>query len=150
MLLKRARLLAVIAGAAGLLWACAGLKISHSAPDKAEADGRAAVAGLVSDYQDRLAEPFFRRFDQERFPNYEGFRNDTRQFLLRVRQISIQMIVDRALSSGDGVAVDAHWNRSLVGRTGGTKVSQGTCSFIFTRSPSGALLLASIRGQSPF
>ena len=137
------------AAVAAVLWGCSGIKVSNGA-NRPEAGARAAVAGLAADYEGRLAERFFRRVDQEDFPNYEEFRNNVRQFLLTIRQVSLQIVVDRVLASGTGVAVDAHWNRSFVDQTGAEKIQQGTCSFIFTRAPAGVLLLASIRGNSPF
>ncbi|MFI5350007.1 MAG: hypothetical protein ACHQ2Z_10720, partial [Elusimicrobiota bacterium] len=107
--------LAPAALGAALLWGCAGgVKIVDGGPARPEADGRAAVAGLVQDYQDQRAEAFFRRLDQDNFPDYEDFRYNVRQTLLQIRQISLQMIVDRVGSSGSGVAVDAHWNKTYV------------------------------------
>lgn len=151
MLLSRARRLFLPAAAvAAVLWGCSGIKISHNPPNLDEAGARAAVAGLAADYENRNAASFFRRLDQENFPNYETFRNNVRQFLLTIRQVQLQVIVDRVLTSNGGVAVDAHWNRSFVDHAGAEKIQQGICSFVFARAPSGALLLAAIRGNSPF
>ena len=142
--------LAPAAAVAALLWGCAGMKISPGGPARPETEGRAAVAGLVETYQDQRAEAFFKRLDEDNFPNYEGFRNDVRQFLLHVRQIAMQVVVDRALASGPAISVDAHWNRSYVDESGTSKLEQGTCTFIFSRDPAGRLLLTAIQGQSPF
>jgi hypothetical protein len=148
MLLRAARVL--LPAALLLSAACAGLKVVDDGPKRPEAEGRAAVSGLIEDYEGQRAEPFFRRFDQDRFPNWETFRYNTREFLLAVHQINMQVIVDRVLTSGSEVSVDAHWNRSLVDPSGSSKLDQGGCSFIFTRDASGELLLAAIQGQSPF
>jgi hypothetical protein len=150
MLLSKARVLAPAALVAALLWGCAGMKISPAGPARPEAEGRAAVAGLVETYQDQRAEAFFKRLDEDNFPNYEVFRNDVRQFLLHVRQISMQVVAGRVLASGSEVSVDADWNRSYVDESGTSKLEKGTCSFIFRRDPNGRLLLAAIQGQSPF
>jgi hypothetical protein len=151
MLLSQARRSFLPAAAvAAILWGCSGIKISHDAPNRADPEARAAVAGLVADYENRSAPAFFHRFDQESFPNYEEFRNNVRQFLLKIRQVNIQMIVDRVGTAGSGAAVDAHWNKSFVNHAGAETLQKGTCSLVFTRAPSGELLLAAIQGNSPF
>lgn len=115
-----------------------------------EAEARGAIAGMTTEFQSGQAEDFFGRFDHKDFPNYEVFRERTREFLLRNRQLTVDIIVDTVLAEGSDVSVQAHWNRSFTDEQGTHKLEDGRCEFIFRRRPSGGLALLAIRGSSPF
>lgn len=145
MLLKR---ILPLTAAALALWACGTL--AGSPVDRPQADARQAISGLLEDYQAPRPESFFERFDQSRFPNFETFRYNVREFLLLNHQVSLDIVVDTTTSDPSGVSVQTHWNRSSVGAGGAPVLKEGRCALIFRRQPSGGLLLASIAGDSPF
>ena len=118
--------------------------------DRPQAQARAALAGLVSDYESGAAERFFERFDQSRFPNYEGYRDSVRQFLIHARQVTLDVVVDGVDANGADVGVRSHWNKGFVNAQGMHQLAHGECEFVFGRRPSGGLLLRGIQGASPF
>lgn len=105
---------------------------------------------MATEFQDGRAEDFFGRFDHRDFPNYEAFRERARDFLLRNRQVTLDIIVDAVLHEGAEASVSAHWNRSVLDEQGTHKLQEGRCEFIFRKRDSGGLALLAIHGNSPF
>ncbi len=136
------------AAAAGLALAGCGTAGTRGG-DPLETEARSAITGMAAEFQSGQAADFFGRFDHN-FPNYEAFRERTREFLLRNRQLTVDIIADTVLSDGGEVSVAAHWNRSFTDEQGAHKLEDGRCEFSFRRRPSGGLTLLAIRGSSPF
>jgi len=139
--------------AALLVIGCAALKKSvksGGAPvDRPQADARGAVSGLVRDFESESAEPFFQRFDQDQFTNWEDFRFNVRQFMLANRNITLDMVVDTVVADDEDLSVQTHWNRSYVSQSGQTKLDEGQCELVLGRAGS-RMLVKAIHGQSPF
>ena len=134
--------------AALVLGGCAGTS-THSG-DPVDSEARSTLSAMASEFSGGQLEDFFARFDRRDFPNYEAFREREREFLLRNRQVNLDIIVDTIIHEDREVAVQAHWNRSFVNENGDQKLEDGRCEFIFRRRPSGGLALLSIHGESPF
>jgi hypothetical protein len=139
---------AAAALAALTLGGCAGTTTRGGDPVDAEA--RSTLSAMASEFSGGQSEDFFARFDRRDFPNFEAFRERERDYLLRNRQVNLDIIVDTILHEDREVAVQAHWNRSFVNENGDHKLEDGRCEFVFRRRPSGGLALLSIHGESPF
>lgn len=118
--------------------------------DAVGAEARSTLAAMAAEFQGGPVEDFFARFDHKEFPNYEAFRERTRDFLLRNRQVTVDIIVDAVLAERGEVSVSARWNRSFLDEQGSHKLEEGRCEFVFRRRPSGGLALLGLHGNSPF
>lgn len=139
----RHSILVVVLALAG----CAGAALEG---DAVAAEARSTLAAMAAEFQGGQAEDFFARFDRTDFPNYEAFRERTRDFLLRNRQVAVDIIVDAVLAERGEVSVSARWNRSFIDEQGSHKLEDGRCEFVFRRRPSGGLALLALHGDSPF
>jgi hypothetical protein len=137
--------------AAALLVLTAGCGSPARGPvDRPQAEVRTAISGLTSDYESARAEAFFERFDKGRFPGFDAFRQKTRDFLMRNRQVVLNVVVDGVETSGDASGARVHWNRSFVDPSGSQKQDAGQGELVFRRTDAGEFKLANIHGDSPF
>lgn len=113
-------------------------------------EARRALAALAVDYQNADAESFLQRFDRASFPQADAFYERVRDFLLRNRQVTIDLITDAVLQDGEAIVAQLHWNRSFVNEAGAYKLESGRCEIFFRQRPSGGLLVTGISGSSPF
>lgn len=113
-------------------------------------DARAATASLAGHYERARAEDFFAGVDQSEFPNVENFRYRVRQFLLKNRQITLDLRPDSVSAEGDRASVEAKWNKSFVDPDGVLRSEDGVCELMFRKRASGGYALTSIRGETPF
>jgi hypothetical protein len=116
----------------------------------ARREARAFLSELARDYEGNRAEDFLGRFDADAVSNFEAFRERVRDFLLRHRQLNVDIIIDTVLVDGAQVAVRARWDRGFINAAGVHKKEKGRCEFILKRRVSGGLAVVGIHGNSPF
>jgi hypothetical protein len=139
----------LIALAAAALSACAGMTTTPTPPGP-ERDARATVSALVDRYETPTSERFFDLVDSHRFPNYDTFFNNVREFQINNHGIMLDIIIDGIDVNEPMAGVRAHWNKSFVDPKGMNKLQSGTCELMLRRRQSGGYLLTSIQGDSPF
>ncbi len=150
MLFKSMRHFLFLSAAASILALAGCGTVGTRSANPLEAEARGAITGMTAEFQNGQAEDFFGRFDHKDFSNYEAFRERTREFLLRNRQLTADIIADTVLAEDGEVFISAHWNRSFTTEQGTHKLEEGRCEFVFRKRSSGGLALLAIRGDSPF
>jgi hypothetical protein len=140
--MKRLPLLLILALGAG----CSGAPLAP----RPQSEVRAALDGLAGDYTRNRSDDFLARLDQDNFPNRGRFEQDLRIFLLRKRQIVLDLRPDPPISAGDRLNSVVNWNKTYMDETGTYKMEKGRCEMQFRRRPQGGWALVQIQGDSPF
>lgn len=133
--------------AAAALAACGGeASLGGGLPSEA----RRAVADMAADYERGKADDFLANVDQDRFPDAGRFMEGVRQFLLKRRQIVLDIRPDRINMNGQEAGIPAQWSKSFTDETGAVRLLEGRCEFLLRRRSSGSWALQGIRGDNPF
>lgn len=135
--------------AALVLALAAGCSSAPLAP-RPQSEIRQALDGLAGDYTRNRADDFLARLDQDTFLDKDRFEQRLRLFLLRKKQIVLDLRPDPPVTEGDRSAVTVNWNKTYVDEAGSYKMERGRCELQFKKRASGGLALQSLQGESPF
>lgn len=100
-------------------------------------------------YQNKDREKFFGYISQERYPNYDEFKNQIEDFLYSHSNINLEFRIEKILTSGNAESVEVKWFKTYVDTAGSPIKREGFAIFFFDVS-NHELSLINIKGDNPY